>query len=439
MTVPPIVFDVTQLLTRAGSPHITGIDRVERAWLEMLVHSNLPVYYLFERRRKVAILDASAGPFMLALIRGEGVDSLPLLSRFIMRVRAFERSKDRLNPFLQFAARGIMRLHSPRRVVRTAIMRSALGGPVALENLTAVSRLIARTFPNGGWYVSVSQRLPSKGMFSSFETAGLKSVMMIHDTIPLNFPEYCVAGAPEEMGVFVRLLAEYADIVLCNSQVTADDFVSHAVSSTGVEPKGRIVVAHLGLHPPKTVANDDHSILPSGVDPKRPIFMILGTIEPRKNHAFLLDVWDRMASRMSAEDMPQLIIAGAWGWKIDDFRKRVEKSPLYGRCVVVVEQPDDETVATLLKHTQALLMPSVAEGYGLPVLEAARDGIAVIAPPLKIYSEIVGDYPIYCELNDPDGWIEQILAFKGKPKRLVAPPIPTWQAHFDKVTKAMAC
>jgi glycosyltransferase involved in cell wall biosynthesis len=103
-------------------------------------------------------------------------------------------------------------------------------------------------------------------------------------------------------------------------------------------------------------------------------------------------------------------------------------------------------VATLLAQARALLFPSFVEGYGLPPLEAASLGVAVIVPPLPIYLETLGDYPVYANLDDSYSWMETIIQLKdgrdiqGKSgagrcnsaKHTLA-DIPQWDAHFKIV------
>ena len=437
MTQKPILFDVTQLLARSGSSHMTGIDRVERAWLNYVIDSGRPVFYFLERRHMAFVFGPGAGATLHNWVHERHLAKLPPMARRAMGWQTYATESDGMVPSTTIGARIIRRIYSPRRALRACLAENAVGHPASLDFPDKVTAKLASIFPGGAWYVNVGQRTPFRGILQSLESAGIQSLLMIHDTIPLEWPQHCVEDAPLTMENYVRNMARYADIALCNSQATADDYLFHARRLVGQEPKGETVVAHLGLHAPKLRRQGGAAPLPASIDPKRPFFTILGTIEPRKNHAFLLDVWHRIARQVPAERMPQLVIAGAWGWRIKDFKQKLDASPLTGKSIIVLERPDDATMGTVLAKTQALLMPSVAEGYGLPVLEAAREGIEVIAPALPVYREIAGDYPRSADIEDPAAWMELILSFDGEPKRKPAPPIPTWADHFAKATEAM--
>lgn len=437
MSPKPILFDVTKLLSRSATTYVTGIDRVERAWLDLLVNSDLPVHYLLERKGQVIVFAPSAGAVLKNWTHERDLNGLPRVPRVAMRLQTpVPGANGKVHPARYVMGRVVGRIYSPRRVLRETLRPHALNHPISVTDMGAISQTMRRIFPKGGWYVNVGQRIPTDGLLPAFEAAGLRSSFMIHDTIPLDWPQFCTDDDPAIIETLIRYLAGSCDLALCNSHVTADNFLAHARRITGAAPRAVPVVAHLGLHKvaPREVGS---AVLPDAIDMKRPIFTILGTIEPRKNHAFLLDVWERMAAMVPPERMPQLVIAGAWGWKIADFRARLAKSPLNGHSVFVMERPDDATVALLLRKTQALLMASFAEGYGLPVLEAAREGIPVIAAPLDVYREIAGDYPVYASLETPDAWIQEILGFTGSPTRLQPPKIPSWSEHFAKVVSAM--
>jgi len=135
----------------------------------------------------------------------------------------------------------------------------------------------------------------------------------------------------------------------------------------------------------------------------------IGTIEPRKNHSFLLDLWEEMHKRRPGDEIPHLLILGQRGWANEALFARLDRSPLVGRSVFEMGSEPDGVVAGLLAGSCGLLFPSFAEGYGLPPLEARALGKRVIVPPLPIYRETLGDYPVYLSLSDSYSWMETIL------------------------------
>ena len=66
---------------------------------------------------------------------------------------------------------------------------------------------------------------------------------------------------------------------------------------------------------------------------EKPYFVVLGTIEPRKNHKLLLDIWERMHLKMDESRIPELRIIGARGWRNEEVFNRLDHSPMMGRTV----------------------------------------------------------------------------------------------------------
>jgi glycosyltransferase involved in cell wall biosynthesis len=129
-----------------------------------------------------------------------------------------------------------------------------------------------------------------------------------------------------------------------------------------------------------------------------PKILIVGTIEPRKNHTCLLDamefVWPIIPEA-------QLVIAGRIGWKSDDIVSRIRQAE--GKSnVTFVEAPSDEVLQDLFEEADVFVYPSLYEGFGLPVLEAMARGIPVVASDISALRETGGDAARYAACDDPE-------------------------------------
>ena len=116
---------------------------------------------------------------------------------------------------------------------------------------------------------------------------------MVHDTIPLDHPEFSRADAPAVFAAKLAAVSAHADTVIHLTHATKAGTEAH-LARLGRVPSG--IIAPLGV----TVAPPDPSTLPGGLDLTAPYFVILGTIEPRKNHALLLDIWEKFAAEAAA-------------------------------------------------------------------------------------------------------------------------------------------
>jgi glycosyltransferase involved in cell wall biosynthesis len=167
---------------------------------------------------------------------------------------------------------------------------------------------------------------------------------------------------------------------------------------------------------------------------------MLGTVEPRKNHWLMLQIWRRLIERHGA-NAPRLILIGQRGWECENVVDLLERCEILRGFVEEHSTCTDAVVASYLHHAQALLFPSFAEGYGMPLIEALSLGTPVIASDLPAFREIAGDIPEYLDPLDGKRWGEMVEAFTlpqsqmraRQLERMADFRIPTWDDHFSRV------
>src|SRR5581483_8051415 len=125
-----------------------------------------------------------------------------------------------------------------------------------------------------------------------------------------------------------------------------------------------------------------------------PYFVCVGTIEPRKNHLLLLNVWRRLAERLGAA-APRLVLVGQRGWENEQVIDMIERSPAVRG---LVEERNDLSDAAMAKLLAGALAPSFGEGYGLPLVEALALGVPALASDIPAFREVAGGV---AELLDP--------------------------------------
>ncbi len=402
------LLDLTRLVSRAARLP-TGIDRVELAYLDAFLAESVPVFGLIRSAWGFLLLDRQGLMACRRKVSGQDPWGQPdLLSR--------------LRP-------GLIR---SRQCAESDIRRLALARSLPAR----LGKMLARHLPVGTVYVNVGHANLSERVLHALQSAcRARIVVMIHDTIPLDFPQYQREQTPDIFRGMLKRVQRHASLILCNSAQTRDDVIRH------MQPFGPVpntMVAHLGVDVPLPA---DVAPFPAGFDRNRPYFTTVGTIEPRKNHIFLLDLWAEMAATLPAETMPQLLICGARGWNNRDVFARLDQDPMMGRHVFEMPGLSDRQIAALLARSRAALFPSVAEGFGLPPVEALALGVPVICNSLGIYREILGDYPIYVKIEDRYLWINKIaMLTTDQHDRQCAgsgfnPPL--WQDHFNAVLSCL--
>ena len=177
---------------------------------------------------------------------------------------------------------------------------------------------------------------------------------------------------------------------------------------------------------------------------KRATFVMLGTVEARKNHLMLLQVWSRIVRRLGP-DAPQLLVIGQRGWESEQAVDLLERGKL-GDAVIEIGGCDDAELAGFLRSARALLFPSLVEGFGMPLIEALQAGVPAIVSDLPVFREIGQGVPDLIDPLDGPGWERAILAYADKDgalrtsqlRRLGRFKVPTWENHFANVDSWLA-
>ena len=312
-------------------------------------------------------------------------------------------------------------LSAPRPAVRRGLVKSILRS-AATRKLPGKDRLYLNIGHTG---------LDDPGFAAWVSGAGVRPVYFVHDLIPITHPEYCRAGELERHSRRMRTVLTSASGVIGNSQVTLD-----ALAEFGRKhdlPSPPTVAAWLGTSG-RLVADEKRG------QPDRSTFVVLGTIEARKNHLMLLQLWQRMIRRFG-NDAPKLIIIGQRGWECEQVFDLLDRSAVLREAVVELGDCSDQALANHLAGARALVFPSLVEGYGLPLVEAMSAGTPVIASDLPVFREIGQGIPDLLDPLDGPAWEAAILAYSkdcNGPRakqlaRLESYQAPTWQAHFSTV------
>lgn len=212
------------------------------------------------------------------------------------------------------------------------------------------------------------------------------AVLTVHDLTYVRYPEL-VAPASRAYASLVPRGLRRADLVLTPSRAVADE----VVAEYGLDPQ-RVRATPLGVAP----AWQDATPLAGprrrelGVDERYVVFV--GTREPRKNLTTLLAA--HAAHRAAGGDL-QLVLVGAAGWG-DELG--------VAAGVRVLGHLPGRDVRGLVAGARALAMPSLYEGFGLPVLEAQAAGTAVLCSDVPVLREVGGDGAVHLPPRDVDAW-----------------------------------
>ncbi len=437
MSRPLVLFDLTRLLSATGRAAPTGIERVEYHYAKWLAaHSGMDVRFVATVGRSVSLVpEGSVAAFLdrQSSTWSQGSDGFSATTA-INNVNSF-LAGEFAPPAPQLAHLSPEERHQRQRARAAdnpspSVLRSwaqQMAATWAHDPLAPVLRR-ARGRQPVLYLRASSDKLENPVPFENLKALGAKMAVMTHDTIPLDYPEFVRPKAADLCAARTRTMARLADGIIANSHYSA----------ARLEPllgpnRPRIAVAHLGVDEPVTNAD-----LPPLVD--EPFFLIVSTIEARKNHSLLLKLWRRMVDEMGTAT-PKLVIAGKRGWEAHMPIAILDRARDLAPYVYEAGAVPDEALHLLRRRARAVLMPSFVEGFGLPVTEALAVDTPVIASDIPVFREIASEA---CELLDPlDGpaWRKAICDYAdARSPRLAAArerarrfEPPTWRGHFDNV------
>lgn len=369
-----LILDISRSVLRASHAAPTGIDRVERAYFE---------WALNQTDRKVA--------FLCRIYGWQG-----LLDRE-MAARYFEESKKTLDapeghPETLWERRARQGASRALAAVRARLsFRTRHWGRVAFWRLGVD--------PTRATYLNVSHSNTQLGTFRLLRGLGVPKVAaFIHDVIPIEYPEYFRAASVAGFAKRFDAIARHADGLIFNSADTERRAMAW-IGPRAAKPQ-RTIVAHLGIN--------ERALAPA-VDPvasETPYFVALGTIEPRKNHLLLLNVWRRLNETLA--EPPHLRVIGWRGWENENVLDVLERSRMVGKSLFEHRSASDAEVINWIAGARAVLYPSFVEGYGMPIVEALAAGAPVICSDIPVFREIAGDLPEYIDPLDGPGWISAV-------------------------------
>jgi len=224
---------------------------------------------------------------------------------------------------------------------------------------------------------------------------GVAVTFVVYDLLPVLRPEFFPWEAEALHADWLRNVASF-DGAICISRNVADEL--EAWLADDPQPRHRpfkIGWFHLGgdiENAPRTMGlpADARDLLDrmSGTA----TFLMIGTIEPRKGHIQSLDAFELLWERGAQVN---LVVVGKTGWHMEAFTDRLRNHPEAGARLIWLEGASDEYLHAIYAAGTCLLAASEGEGFGLPLIEAARHGLPIIARDLPVFREVAGEHAWY--------------------------------------------
>lgn len=242
----------------------------------------------------------------------------------------------------------------------------------------------------------------AKSLFPVIRFVDGRIVSCAYDIIPVSHPHFFEKPLRHMFRRWFKQAVTESDLIIAISAATRD---AVAAKTKDMRPDLPLDFFHLGADFQPTEAEPQTKFIPSQSGAR---FLMVGTIEPRKGHATVLAAFEELWQHGSTD---QLVLVGARGWMVDPFLKRLDNHPELGKRLHVFYNADDALLHSAYKECDALIAASVIEGFGLPLIEAARAGKTLIVSDIPAFREICGERAIYFTPGKSDELVEILRTF----------------------------
>jgi glycosyltransferase involved in cell wall biosynthesis len=291
----------------------------------------------------------------------------------------------------------------------------------------------------------------AEGLHLKWSLIGVKIYFLVYDLLPVLMPQVFPQGAYENFFQWLKIITQF-DGAICISQTVASDLKTW-LEKNAVEriENYYIAWAHLGADlenssPSKGLPKESGNILE--IISQRPSFLMVSTIEPRKGYLQTLEAFSLLWNQ--SIDI-NLIIVGKEGWDIlpdvlrgdiPEITRRLRNHPERGKRLFWFNGISDEYLEKIYTASSCLIAASLAEGFGLPLIEAARYGLPIIARDIPIFREIVGEHAYYFHGSEAETLANAIKAWlllyeiKEYPTTHAMPWL-TWKQSIENILNAL--
>ena len=278
---------------------------------------------------------------------------------------------------------------------------------------------------------------------SNFQQQGLHVIFTVYDLIPIKHSKLFSKALNLAFDDWFAGVMRISDAIICDSRSVADEvhdwLRQHPEARQSPLPIGYF---HLGADlesskPTEGASQDEASML--AVLREQPTLLMVGTVEPRKGHAPALDALETLWAE--GTDI-NLVIVGKEGWRSHDLVRRLRRHPRRNKQLFWLEKASDALLMQLYAQSTALLAASFAEGFGLPLIEAAHYGLPVIARDIPVFHEVAGDFAFYFPNSDSAALADSLrhwlqLHAEGQAPRSAGMPYLTWAQSTQQLLRVI--
>jgi len=369
-----VIYDCTRLIERSGNTTPTGIDRVDIHYLDgLLKNDEVEVVGILQIKGKFLMIGIDSVVILHSIMYGKWIENSISNENFKTKIEEYISTLTidvkKINNLIEGKIDSRIVSYSKSKTKRPAYINTTFSGVDDIVLHSALKKV-----------------------------AQLKMIYFVHDLLPIEYPEYFWPDWNKvHYGRFMAISLNGDLIVAVSKDVKnklEEAYVGAGISACPV------VAIQNGVEDIfiKSRINSVHDYNPENQ------FTIVSTIEPRKNHLLLLNVWRDLINSNDCKNKPKLVIIGSRGWHNQNTFDFIDKADCLKPYVCVYSNVSDDFMISELKKSKAALFPSFGEGWGLPIVEAMSLGIPTICSDLPVHRESSQGFAEYLSPIDGLGW-----------------------------------
>ncbi|MCR5719854.1 MAG: glycosyltransferase [Lachnospiraceae bacterium] len=287
---------------------------------------------------------------------------------------------------------------------------------------------------DAAWHI----KLDRNELYSKLKNLGVRIVVFYQDIIPVMYPEYADKITRVKFTGFLEGALKYADVFVSSAEEN-NNYLKALIRKLDLKEPECYSVG-LGCDIEKKTGKAPSKDVEGVVNMREPYVLMVGTIEPRKNHKCILDAFDNDLFKEGYN----LVIAGKKGWNTKDVADRIKNHPQLGKKLFYFEKATDADIETLYQNAYITAFPSFIEGYGLPIVESLMRKTPVIASDNPVHREVGKEACIYFNPNDPKDFTVKLKdlsseeKYKSLKEKLEKISFNTWEETGEKLYKIIS-
>ena len=277
-----------------------------------------------------------------------------------------------------------------------------------------------------------------------WKLAGASLHFVVYDMLPLTHAAHFKAARARHFQRWAQLLAMMADSLLCISHSVQADLQRWLSQNAGLTPRQlptRVVPLGGDFYkaPQAAPSRPSPEVLQalSQLQGKHWALMV-GTLEPRKCHARVLDAFEHLWQQQSPA---ALVLVGRPGWHTEKLQQRIAQHPQLNRNLYWFSAASDAELEIFYQQTTGVVVASLAEGYGLPLSEALNHGKPLLARDIPVFREVAGEHARYFTDDTPAAFshtLQDWLAAPQSGSEATSPqPTHTWAEATRHIMQAL--